>query len=199
MSTAERLRGVDFGLVGAFPRVLAEAIVARVSRGVSLPCRLHVEPLDVAVAAVPGRNQLDADALLRALEEVPREPGHALVALTRQDIGSPIFTHFFGRARRGGHTAVVSLARLSPTFEGRPEDLELTLRRACVEVHHELGHIAGLAHCDDFACLMHLAQNAESIDLRGTALCTRCRALVPANELAIGVQSDRRGSGSGSP
>jgi len=91
----------------------------------------------------------------------------------------PIFTHVFGGARNGGHTAVVSLARLKPEFYGLPPDPALTTRRAVAEVLHEVGHLAGLAHCDDYRCLMHFSPEVEMIDLRGTTFCRSCAAELP--------------------
>jgi archaemetzincin len=95
-------------------------------------------------------------------------------------MGSPIFTHFFGRSRRGGHALVVSLARLTPAFYGLPADRALTLRRATFEIVHELGHVAGLGHCADPRCLMHFAPTVDGIDNRGTTFCGDCAAALSA-------------------
>ena len=51
------------------------------------------------------------------------------LGLTEQDLAIPIFTFVFGRARSGGWAAVVSLARLDPTFYGLPSDEDELIRR----------------------------------------------------------------------
>ena len=47
-----------------------------------------------------------------------------IVGVTSLDVGLPIFTFVFGRARQGGSAAVVSLARLEPAFYGLAPDAE---------------------------------------------------------------------------
>ena len=74
--------------------------------------------------------------------------------------------------------ALISLHRLAPSFYGLPPDPELTLTRATCECLHELGHVAGLHHCDDYRCVMHFSGDVESIDLRGSGWCDSCAALL---------------------
>lgn len=170
-----------FGAVGH--DVLA-AVAARASRSLHVPCTVG-PPLDASgVGEVAGRDQWDADRLLACAESAaardPSAPDAVLAALSARDIGNPVFTHFFGRARLGGRALVVSLARLSPVFHGLPPDREALVRRAAAEVLHELGHVAGLRHCAAAACLMRLARDVDAIDLRGTRFCGPCAAAMPA-------------------
>jgi len=156
------------------------AVVARLSAWLALPCRL----VDDAgrfrdLPTVPGRSQVDADGLLRLVEERAEPDGPVLVGLTDRDMGNGIFTFFFGRARHLGHAAVVSLARLTPTYYGLPDDPDLTIRRAALEVLHELGHVAGLEHCRDHGCIMHFASSVESLDNRGVTFCRLCLEALP--------------------
>lgn len=178
MSHDGPLRAIRLLRIGAVPQALLADLAARVSVVTALPCRLagaaQVEP-----HPLPGRAQVDADGLLVALEGLPREPGTVTAAVTSADMGSPIFTHHFGRARHGGHALVVSLARMTPAFYGLPDDRELTLRRASLEFLHELGHLWGLGHCRDNACIMRFVPSVEGIDNRGTTFCASCAASVP--------------------
>lgn len=153
-----------------------DELARRVSRRIALPCRAVQLPIDDSLPRLAHRDQVDADALLHLAESVRRPAGQVVVAVTSADIGHPVFTFFFGRARRGGTAAVVSLARLSPTFYGLPQDDETTLRRAVQEILHELGHVLGLAHCGDTACVMRLTSNVESLDARGRGFCAACHA-----------------------
>jgi archaemetzincin len=167
---------VGFLPVAGLARPAAEELVAYASAHLAVPCRLLDAPSGWDLVRVPGRDQLDADRLLAAIESLDNPAGHALVGLTDQDLAVPIFTFVFGRARVGGHAAIVSLARLRPELYGRPPDPALTARRATAEILHELGHVAGLGHCRDFQCLMHFSNDVEAADLRPMAFCPACAA-----------------------
>ena len=174
------IQGIEVQVVGAVPRPVAQELTAHVSWRLSVPCRLLGRPLAVDLPRIPDREQVDDDRLLDAVEACAQTPGWVLLGLTYLDIGNPIVTLFFGRARHHGQAAIISLARLSPRYYGMQEDPDLTIRRATMEALHELGHVAGLLHCRDYGCIMHFVPNVEGIDNRGTRLCPSC-----AEELKI--------------
>ena len=173
-----RIESLVVGGLGAPPRPLLRRIVRRLSRAVAVPCRLSGEPFVDRLPMLAGREQGDADALLALLEARPALPGEVLLGVTSLDIGHPIFTHFFGRARRHGSAAVVSLARLTPRFYGLAEESELLVARATLELIHELGHLAGLPHCEDHRCIMRFCATVEAIDTRGSSFCAACDGAV---------------------
>lgn len=178
-AVGSRVGELGFLAIGSVPPELAQGLLERVSRHVAVPCRwLFGEPAPAA-RPLQGRGQADADALLEDLEE-RAEPGRVLVGVTDVDLGHPIFTFFFGRARLHGTAALVSLARLAPAFYGLPDDPRVTVRRAAREVVHELGHVAGLRHCDRYDCIMHFANDVGAIDLRGGGFCAECVRALPA-------------------
>jgi len=172
--------GVELVSVGPLSSALASELAARLSRRVHVPCRLGA-PEPRPPALLPDRAQVDADALLATLEErADAAQGRLVVGLTTLDLAVPVFTFVFGRARRGGRAALVSLARLDPAFYGLPADSKRLLRRAIDEVVHELGHVAGLVHCHDAACVMSFAGSVEKVDVRGTTFCAPCAEGLPA-------------------
>jgi len=177
MTSEEPIRAIRFVRIGAVPQALLAELAANVSVRVSLPCRVAKAP-GIEPTLLPGREQVDADQLLEGLEALPREPGIVVAGVTAMDMGSPIFSHFFGRSRRNGHALLVSLARLSPEFYGFPADPELTLHRAALEILHELGHLAGLGHCADYRCVMRFAPTVDQIDNRGATFCAACGSTV---------------------
>ncbi|MHC4549596.1 MAG: hypothetical protein ACYTEZ_12555 [Planctomycetota bacterium] len=174
-----RVRGIHFLRVGAFPPANAQELVARVSRHVHVPCRLLASAFTTGVPLLDGRPQVSADALLARLEGQAGEPGTILFGLVDEDIGSPLFTFHFGRARVRGRAAIVSVARLRPQFYGFAADPGLTVQRTEREILHELGHVAGLHHCDDYRCLMYFASSVHAIDLRDPSFCAACAAALP--------------------
>jgi archaemetzincin len=165
--------------LGPLPPGLAVEVVARLSSRVRAACRLEVGDRQPELPRVRGRDQIDADGLLERLEARPLEAGTVVVGLTARDIAIPIFTFVFGRARSPGRAAVVSAARLDPAFYGLPPDPERTARRTTDEILHELGHVAGLHHCDEPSCLMRFVGSVEHVDARGSAFCAPCEARLP--------------------
>jgi archaemetzincin len=178
MTHEEGIRAVRIVRVGTLAPALAAELAAAVSARVAVPCRVAAAAAAIEPSPLQGRAQVDADRLLDGLERLPREPGTVTAGVTALDMGSPIFTHHFGRARHGGHALLVSLARLTPAFYGLPDDRGLMLRRAALELLHELGHVAGLGHCDDYGCIMRFAPTVEDIDNRGTTFCESCAGRV---------------------
>lgn len=180
------LDGIDLLPLPPLDAGLAAELAERLSRRVDCPVRLAGGDLlgdggaPLPAPRVPGREQADADALLARLESLPRASGRLLLGVTPEDVGNPVFTFFFGRARQHGHAALVALARLDPAFAGPPPDRERLLQRATCEALHELGHLGGLHHCPDASCVMHFAPAVEDIDLRGAGYCAACAARLPA-------------------
>jgi len=170
-----------------------ERVLAALSARTGLACR----PADIgrfeSLAPVPGRTQIDADRLLVRLEARSEELGRApLVGLTGRDLGLALFTFVFGRARVGGHAAIISTARLHPGHYGLSEDPELAARRAAGEILHELGHLAGRSHCEEPDCVMRFAASVEAADLRGDRFCPSCAAALPTGLARAQGPSERR-------
>jgi archaemetzincin len=165
--------------LGPLPPPRVARLAERLSRHLRLPCHLATDVRGVPLARLPERDQIDADAVLAALEREAAGKG-LVVGVTPLDMAIPIFTFVFGRARQGGKAALVSLARLDPGFYGLPPDPEILMQRAVTEILHELGHVASLRHCSEAACLMRFAGSVERVDARGAAFCAACAARLPA-------------------
>jgi archaemetzincin len=175
------IRAVRLAALGEIAAEVATHVVRETSRRLTVPCTLAeagFTPRDDR-DKIAGRDQWDADKLLAWVEERCADDRSVVVALTELDLAVPIFTFVFGRARHGGRAAVVSLARLRPTFHGEPHDASVLIRRAVAEILHELGHVAGLGHCRDASCLMHFSSTVETIDVRGGSFCPLCAAALP--------------------
>jgi archaemetzincin len=175
---ARLAESVDLLPVGALPLGTLEALAARLSRRVEVAC--HVLPRgDLPLRRIANRDQLDANALLEAVESRATSDSRLLVGVTAEDIAIPVFTFVFGLARQGGRACVVSLARTDPSFYGLPPDPALRDERAVAEMLHEMGHLATLEHCPDRGCLMSFAGNIERVDTRGSRFCAGCAGRLP--------------------
>ncbi|MGZ8798226.1 MAG: archaemetzincin family Zn-dependent metalloprotease [Thermoanaerobaculia bacterium] len=133
-------------------------------------CRVASERLDVSFAFHSERNQYHSSAILERLSD----HGDIVIAITDVDLYIPILTFVFGEAHVEGPAAVVSYHRLRQQFYGLPADDGLTAERLAKEAVHELGHVLGLTHCDDYECVMAASHAVEWLDLKRTALCDLC-------------------------
>ena len=117
-----------------------------------------------------------ADALLGHFARTERLPEGALgLLLTDLDIFASVYAFLFGLADRRLGWAVVSTYRLRdpspPVFEARVEK----------EVVHELGHLMGLAHCSNVACVMSFSNRLAEVDAKNADLCPRCLSIVSSD------------------
>ena len=98
-----------------------------------------------------------------------------LLAVTGSDLYVPVLTFVFGEAQTEGPFAVVSTCRLRQEFYGLPADARVESQRLLKEAVHELGHTFGLAHCENYECVMAPSHAVEWIDLKGARFCALCR------------------------
>lgn len=160
----------DGGIVALLEERLPGALGLPVKRVAPLP-----EP---AGSLDPGRGQwASADYLRLLLKSVP-EGASRLLGVTERDLFVPVLSFVFGQAQLGGTVAVVSLARLDPSFHGLPKDPGLTGSRALKEAVHELGHTLGLVHCPDPSCPMSLSIDIRQLDAKTARLCASCAILL---------------------
>lgn len=123
------------------------------------------------------RNQFHATAILRRLSQLRGgDLGIPIVGITDADLFLPDATFVFGDADRDSQAAVVSLARLTHGLDGRTIEGDQLRRRVAVETVHELGHLLGLAHCQDIHCAMFLSHRPSDADRKAIGLCDSCRA-----------------------
>ena len=164
---------------------VSSALLAAVKEGLGRELRVHCEILPPApepsYAFNPGRQQYCSTEILAALDARPLPPATKLLGITSHDLFIPILTFVFGEAQISGPCAVVSTFRLRQEFYGLPSDLELLHGRTIKESVHELGHTLGIAHCEDYNCVMAPSHAVEWIDLKQPGLCDCCRAAVAAH------------------
>ena len=130
-------------------------------------------PLESPTSWRPGDDgQLSSGAIVDSLmERFPAAGGgdaNWVLGVATSDLRGGGRDYVFGEATFGGAWAVVSLARLGAA--GGPQFRSRLLRESL----HELGHLAGLRHCRERACLMAPAIRVEDIDAAGVSPCPIC-------------------------
>ena len=119
------------------------------------------------------RGQYDAAGFLEALAGAAQGQS-LLLGVTGADLFLPRLNFVFGVADSSAGVAVVSLHRLRPEFYGEGLGRALLTERVAREAIHELGHLFGLAHCDEPACIMYFSNTIGDTDRKGPGLCDRC-------------------------
>lgn len=150
-----------------------------------LPVRVLAALPDALLESMParefeGRRQLDAEALLDAIEPLRSRDAHALLALTLDDLWSPTLAAqwVFGLAASERGLAVHSMLRYDPGLRDageRPADFERIVRdRAFRVLVHELGHLLGMRHCMHFRCVMNPTEGLADLDALPLHACSIC-------------------------
>jgi archaemetzincin len=161
--------------IGNPRRALLDVVRPALARAFGTDCRHETLRIDPRPMYHSERNQYHSTELLQKL--VHANGGQSiLLGITDVDLFIPILTFVFGEAQLGGSAAVISHHRLHQEFYGLPADETLLRERVVKEAIHEVGHVAGLTHCQDYDCVMAASHSVEWLDVKGNSLCTHCRA-----------------------
>lgn len=109
------------------------------------------------------RIQYDAGMIINQLEAMEFQGCHAVIAFMDADLFIPVFSFVLGEARMGGNRALVSIYRLQGNHAGI---VKVAL--------HEFGHLMGLDHCHETACVMRFSKNIEQLDAISNMFCDYC-------------------------
>lgn len=133
---------------------------------------------DISTTALPKefynalRNQYRADSVLQFLMKFKTKT----LGITDQDLYTENLNFIFGQAQLNGDVAVVSIARLDPTFFKQSADKNLLIERAVKEVVHEVCHMLfGLTHCENSKCVMSFSNTIFDVDKKRKDLCKNCK------------------------
>lgn len=121
----------------------------------------------------PFRHQYLASKVLDFLSD--RFKGKIL-AITDEDLYAEDLNFVFGQAELPGRVAIISIARLNPTFYRQLENKNLLLQRAVKEAVHEVGHsLFALRHCNNSKCVMSFSNTIFDVDRKSKEVCKNCK------------------------
>ena len=137
---------------------------------------LVLDPSSLVTRAAPdtGTPQVYAGDILARLYAVKPADAFCVLGITAHDLfPHPIVSFAFGEASATCRVGVVSVARYGPPFcEDAPGRQPGEMRKRCCRViAHEIGHMAGIAHCIYFRCLMNGSSSLAESDRRPLHLC----------------------------
>ncbi|MHB9074251.1 MAG: archaemetzincin family Zn-dependent metalloprotease [Desulfobaccales bacterium] len=145
---------------------LARELGAVVQAGGNLP---------LPASCPEGRRQYIGDPFLEVLAAARTPEDEVILGVTGVDLFVSGLNFVFGLADPRSLCAVISLARLYPEFYGQPRDPGRFKERALKEAIHELGHLWGLDHCSNPACIMFFSNTLTDTDRKGPGFCKLCR------------------------
>jgi archaemetzincin len=124
----------------------------------------------------PVRDQyLAALVITRMRQWLSPEEHEKVLGITEKDLYADEMNFIFGQAEMPGQLAVISIARLRPSFYGRSERKKIIIQRMLKEAIHELGHTFNLRHCSDPYCVMHFSLSLKDTDKKNSYFCGNCR------------------------
>ena len=163
--------------VGSLPPPLLGFLQEGLSRELGAAVQMG-ENLTLPVSADKGRRQYPGEPFIKALAAASSPEDGVVLGVTNVDLFVPGLNFVFGLADPTSRVAVISLARLYPEIYGQPRNPQLFKDRALKEAVHEIGHLLGLGHCPDPACIMHFSNTLADTDRKGPGFCARCRELL---------------------
>jgi len=157
---------------GEIPKEILDAISGEL-RNLRIVCDVS-EPLGIPKEFYNQfRHQYLSDEVLDFLSR--RFKGNIL-AITDEDLYSKELNFIFGQAELPGRVAIISIARLNPTFYKQSANNDLLTERAVKESVHEIGHaLFALRHCENLKCVMSFSNTIFDVDRKSKDLCEICR------------------------
>ena len=117
-----------------------------------------------------GQRQLLTTDILRLLARRLPDDAFCLLGMSMLDLyPDPNWNFVFGQASLRNRVGVFSFSRY--TKEGDPQ---MTLKRSCKVMAHEIGHMYGMTHCTFFECGLNGSNHLDEADRRPIHMCPVC-------------------------
>lgn len=158
---------LDLIPLGQVDPLVLSIVAANIQAVFELPTEIAMPRPKPAFAYLSTRHQYDAVKIIKALAN--ENSGGLKLAITPYDLCIPILTYVYGESQLGGRAAVVSTHRLV-----HHQSQERTFQRIAKISIHEVGHVFGLEHCWETACLMRFSKQLDQLDQLPMHFCSAC-------------------------
>lgn len=160
----------------ASPEGLQVPVARNIAALIGVPAQVEDNPVRI-MGYVDARKQIDAKSQLDHLAAYKHRHRieDPVLLVVSQDLFNPGNSFVFGLARESVGAAVVSTARLANEYYGLAGNDEDLIDRTTKEGAHEVGHLFGLAHCDNHECIMFRPDTLGELDGKKKMLCDACR------------------------
>jgi archaemetzincin len=165
---------ISLCLLQQIEQVVVEDLVDHIESLFNIKCTIDYRRVDLSFAYMQIRGQYNSTEILKRLKANISDEIRAQIAVVNADLYASGLNFVFGEAEVGGRVSIISLARLKPTFWGEPASIELLKKRARKETSHELGHVMGLRHCNNYRCVMFLSNTLGDTDRKSEKFCSDC-------------------------
>lgn len=134
------------------------------------------------------RKQYDAEKIL---EKLSKSEGRHIdrtipcIGLTEEDIYYNGLNFVFALENPIEGVGIISLHRLREEFYGFAPNFSKLVERALKEILHVLGHLLGLEHCKNPACVMAFSPSVREIDKKELAFCKTCQFKLAAKGISF--------------
>lgn len=159
-------RPLGIVLLDAMENRVIEEVLATVTKKMGVEVDL-IGRTDCAAGFDRERGQWRADLVISQCVKRFSLPRRFCIGITGVDLYVPPLNFVFGLAVEGGSLAVVSWHRLRGGGN-------VFVARLGKEIIHEAGHLEGLGHCPNEACVMWFSNTLSETDRKGLDFCPTC-------------------------
>ena len=172
-------KGVLLITQGNFEKAFLDRIAFEIKKELHMQVLFQEGFFEIADFYDPVRRQYDANRILQFIDNNSTVGSDIKkMGLFRIDLFIPVLTYIFGQAVLNGQSGIASLYRLRNEQYGMKKDDEILINRFVKVIIHELGHMHGLVHCHNAACVMRSSTYVEDLDQKKSMFCASCKDML---------------------
>ncbi len=158
--------------IGSVDKDDLRLLCRELSKEINVECRIGHAIFLPEEAYDPVRGQYNGETLLRHLI-LNYKSECILLGIVDKDLYVEHLNFIFGISQIKGKACIVALPRLREEFYGRYVNKSLFIERMVKESIHEIGHVLGMNHCENRACVMSFSNSILEVDMKTRKFCKK--------------------------